>query len=76
MPVRSSQTSASAASSPAAAFDEVTVNRASPLTARARPSPFSGFTTSPRIPAAPIVMVRSADIAAWPSGLTFNSPAP
>ena len=83
MPVRSSHTSASAASSRpllAASFvasEAVRVKRASPFTASASPPPGGGVSTSPRKPAAPIAIVRSAvNGLTFPPGMSFISPAP
>ena len=80
MPVRTSHTSASAASRLPAAertvSEDVRVNRPSPFTARVRPCSPSGRSTSLRTPAAPMVMVRSADRPALPSGVTVTSPVP
>ena len=58
------------------ASEEVRVKRASPLTASTSPSPSAGLNTSLRIPAAPMLIVRSALSAALPSGDTVTSPAP
>ena len=80
-PVRSSHTSASDASSrppelPDAEPEEVRVNRPSPLTASARPPSSSGVSSSLRIPAAPMLIVRSAVSASWRCGVTVTSPDP
>ena len=85
MPVRTSHTSASVAArlpaSERTAADDVRVNRASALTASARPAPDAGPSTSLRNPAAPIDSERSAVSAdrfapSASRGVTRSSPAP